>query len=143
MNATLVIDYALVGLIGATAGLSLFKFIDIWRPRWSRMPSVDETLANDPAAGMLQLERGLLGLHLIATLAPFLGLMGTVMHIMAALTKLSGGASLQAIAGPVGASLQATLYGLVSAMLATAVYSLCNRKLAIIESLTPGAPESK
>lgn len=59
------------------------------------------------------------GLSLIAGTAPYIGLFGTVWHIIQALSGIgSGNLNVAAIAQPIGEALYATLWGLGCAILA-------------------------
>lgn len=59
----------------------------------------------------------LVGLALIASTAPYIGLFGTVWHIIGAFGGLAAGnLNVAAIAQPIGESLYATLWGLASAI---------------------------
>lgn len=81
------------------------------------------------------LEGGLTFLAVVASGAPFVGLAGTVIHIMAALSNIKGAAlDIAVISGPVAASLQATLLGLASAIPAAAAYSLLSRRIQVVEN---------
>lgn len=82
-----------------------------------------------------KLEGGLTFLAVVASGAPFVGLAGTVIHIMAALAHIKGAAlDIAVISGPVAASLQSTLLGLASAIPAAAAYSLLSRRLQVVEN---------
>lgn len=59
----------------------------------------------------------LVGLAMIASTAPYIGLLGTVWHIIQALGGIgSGNLNVAAIAQPIGEALYATLWGLASAI---------------------------
>ncbi len=61
----------------------------------------------------------LAGLSLLAGISPYVGLFGTVWHIIQALGGIGGGnLNVAAIAQPIGEALYATLWGLGSAILA-------------------------
>ncbi len=82
-------------------------------------------------------ERGLAELATIGSTAPFVGLFGTVWGIMHALKNigLSGSASLDVVAGPIGEALIATAIGIATALPAVLAYNyfLRNLKLRISE----------
>lgn len=61
----------------------------------------------------------LAGLSLLSSVAPYIGLFGTVWHIIQALGGIGGGnLNVAAIAQPIGEALYATLWGLGAAILA-------------------------
>lgn len=61
----------------------------------------------------------LAGLSLLASVSPYIGLFGTVWHIIQALSGIGGGnLNVAAIAQPIGQALYATLWGLGAAILA-------------------------
>ena len=73
------------------------------------------------------------GLAILATVgstAPFVGLLGTVWGILNALIKigLSGDASIDKVAGPVGEALYMTAFGLAVAVPAVAAYNWLQRR---------------
>ncbi|MEW6764273.1 MAG: MotA/TolQ/ExbB proton channel family protein [Pseudomonadota bacterium] len=76
-----------------------------------------------------RLEHGQTMLASIASSAPFVGLFGTVWGIYHALAKIgmSGSASLEQVAGPVGEALIMTAFGLAVAIPAALAYNFFNR----------------
>lgn len=67
----------------------------------------------------------LVGLAMIASTAPYIGLFGTVWHIIGALGGIAAGnLNVAAIAQPIGESLYATLWGLGSAIPALILHRL-------------------
>lgn len=86
---------------------------------------------------MERLEDGLSILAVCASTAAFVGLAGTVVHIIEALQKLGGsGLDIGVISGPIAVALYATLKGLASAIPAAAAYTLFGRRTQVIESRT-------
>jgi biopolymer transport protein ExbB len=79
------------------------------------------------------LESGLAVLASIGSTSPFIGLFGTVWGIMSALQSIgeSGSASLETVAGPIGAALIATGVGIAVAVPAVLVYNYFLRKLKL------------
>ena len=79
------------------------------------------------------LETGLAVLASIGSTAPFIGLFGTVWGIMSALKGISaaGSASLETVAGPIGAALVATGVGIAVAVPAVLVYNYFLRRLKL------------
>lgn len=79
------------------------------------------------------LETGLAIVASIGSTSPFIGLFGTVWGIMEALKGISaaGSASLETVAGPIGASLVATGVGIAVAVPAVLVYNYFLRRLKL------------
>ncbi|MBJ9977640.1 MotA/TolQ/ExbB proton channel family protein [Pseudomonas sp. S75] len=79
------------------------------------------------------LESGLAVLASIGSTSPFIGLFGTVWGIMSALKGISaaGSASLETVAGPIGAALVATGVGIAVAVPAVLVYNYYLRRLKL------------
>ncbi|MBH3430466.1 MotA/TolQ/ExbB proton channel family protein [Pseudomonas alkylphenolica] len=79
------------------------------------------------------LETGLAVLASIGSTSPFIGLFGTVWGIMEALKGISaaGSASLETVAGPIGAALVATGVGIAVAVPAVLVYNYFLRRLKL------------
>ncbi|MBB3105376.1 MotA/TolQ/ExbB proton channel family protein [Azomonas macrocytogenes] len=79
------------------------------------------------------LESGLAVLASIGSTSPFIGLFGTVWGIMDALKGISasGSASLETVAGPIGASLIATGVGIAVAVPAVLIYNYFLRRLKL------------
>jgi biopolymer transport protein ExbB len=79
------------------------------------------------------LESGLAIVASIGSTSPFIGLFGTVWGIMEALKGISaaGNASLETVAGPIGAALVATGVGIAVAVPAVLVYNYFLRRLKL------------
>lgn len=79
------------------------------------------------------LETGLAILASIGSTSPFIGLFGTVWGIMSALKGISaaGSASLETVAGPIGAALVASGVGIAVAVPAVLVYNYFLRRLKL------------
>jgi len=79
------------------------------------------------------LESGLAVLASIGSTSPFIGLFGTVWGIMEALKSigLAGSASLETVAGPIGAALVATGVGIAAAVPAVLIYNYFLRRLKL------------
>lgn len=76
----------------------------------------------------------LAGLSLIAAAAPYIGLFGTVWHIIAALSGIgSGNLNVAAIALPIGEALYATLWGLGAAIPALMAHRTILLRLSLLE----------
>jgi len=79
------------------------------------------------------LETGLAVVASVGSTSPFIGLFGTVWGIMEALKGISaaGSASLETVAGPIGAALVATGVGIAVAVPAVLVYNYFLRRLKL------------
>ena len=97
------------------------------------------SLARSEAAINSKLGGGLAFLATVGSVAPFIGLFGTVIGIYRALIKIgaAGQASIDAVAGPVGEALIMTALGLVVAVPAVLAYNwLQRRNKSISEDLS-------
>ncbi len=90
-----------------------------------RSEFIDRALRQAVARESLRLEAGLTILATVGSAAVFVGLLGTVIGIVHALTSIgaSGEASIQAVAGPVGMALYMTAGGLAAAIPAVLAYN--------------------
>lgn len=96
-------------------------------PRAERRVRVDEELE--------RLEGGMAALATIASAAPFIGLMGTVLHIVEALSRISGASlDIGLISGPIATALNSTLVGLVAAVPAAVAYNLYSRRIQVLDN---------
>lgn len=93
-----IVQYSLIGLFWLTVMLAVGGIFMTWVARRGKNVSLDPWLA---------------GLALIAAGAPYVGLFGTVWHIIQALSGIgTGNLNVAAIAHPIGEALYATLWGL-------------------------------
>ena len=143
-----------------TAVRALTQSVDDLKGRFSvlsieqRKVVAEQALLQQMARSRVDIERGLPVLGTIASIAPFVGLFGTVWGIFHALVAIgnSGQAGLAQVAAPVGESLIMTGLGLAVAIPAVLAYNICtrmNRVLThelhdkahsvLIENLLPGA----
>lgn len=143
-----------------TAVLALTQAVDSLKGKFSSLSAeqrkvvAEQALLQQMARSRVEIERGLPVLGTIASLAPFVGLFGTVWGIFHALVAIghSGQAGLAQVAAPVGESLIMTGLGLAVAIPAVLAYNICtrmNRVLThelhdkahsvLIENLLPGA----
>lgn len=140
------LDSFLLVLVFLTIVLIVVKTVDLYLPTWRKKPPLLAQLGDSALSrerGLRQLERGLTALAVIASTAPFVGLAGTVLHIIDALRALGTGlADMALISGPIATALNATLLGLCSAVPALGASTLFWRKLDIVETehrlLVPG-----
>jgi biopolymer transport protein ExbB/TolQ len=135
---TLSIDYFLYALVLITIALSCGKAVFLYFPRLLGQPSFPDQLGltEDAMQSRLEsLESGLVLLAVIGVAAPFIGLTGTVMHIIEALRQLGGGAvDMSLVSGPIATALNTTLVGLLSAIPAVAAHALLQRRVELLES---------
>lgn len=104
-------------------------------PREGRAARAEAALAAGAAEARGRLETGIAWLGSTAVLAPFLGLLGTVVGILGAFGDIAarGDASLATVAGPISEALVATALGLAVAIPAAAGQHLLLRRLALVE----------
>jgi hypothetical protein len=88
-------------------------------------------------------ETTLAGLSLLSGVAPYVGLFGTVWHIIKALGGIGGGnLNVAAIAQPIGEALYATLWGLGTAILALVAHRVILVLLPADESSNAAAAQT-
>lgn len=94
-----------------------------------RKTVAEQALLQQMARTRVEIERGLPVLGTIASIAPFVGLFGTVWGIFHALVSIgsSGQAGLAQVAAPVGEALIMTGLGLAVAIPAVLAYNICLR----------------
>lgn len=143
-----------------TAVQALHQSVEQLKSRFSALSTeqrkvvAEQALLQQMARTRVDIERGLPVLGTIASIAPFVGLFGTVWGIFHALVAIgnSGQAGLAQVAAPVGEALIMTGLGLAVAIPAVLAYNICtrmNRVLThelhdkahsvLIENLLPGA----
>lgn len=132
------VDFALLALVALTIGLIAYKVLELWLPRLVFRAPLQERLQGGRAQldeAMEALEAGVPLLATIAAAAPFIGLAGTVMHIIEALRALAGSAAdISLISGPIATALNSTLVGLASAIPAAIAYNILQRKLQLVHN---------
>lgn len=99
-----------------------------------RKTVAEQALLQQMARTRVELERGVSVLGTIASVAPFVGLFGTVWGIFHALVAIgsSGQAGLAQVAAPVGEALIMTGFGLAVAIPAVLFYNICVRQNRIL-----------
>lgn len=128
-NVAFAVDILLYFLFAFSIAMCVFKGIDLWTDKLDKnhsFSSINEFIIHK--------ERGLTWLSIIASVGPFIGLVGTVMHIIVALQKIGESADMSVISGPIATALVSTLVGLCAAIPALVVYNLAQRKLFLIEA---------
>ena len=145
------IDILLFFLVVATVALVAYKAIQLYRgPRWLKRPfpaelaeagTVPATAAATVQRKMVvdeeleRLEGGMAALATLAAAAPFIGLMGTVLHIVDALSRISGAnLDISLISGPIATALNSTLVGLASAVPAAIAYNMFSRRIQVLDN---------
>lgn len=132
------LDHSLLALLALTIALALYKVLELWAPRLVFRPTLAQRVGSDASRldeAVEALESGLPILAIIASSAPFIGLAGTVMHIIEALRAMNGSAvDITLISGPIATALNATLLGLASAVPAAVAYNLMQRRLQLLEN---------
>ncbi|MDV2467451.1 MotA/TolQ/ExbB proton channel family protein [Acinetobacter chinensis] len=103
---------------------------------WSRQDLLERVLTKHVKNERHIFEKGLALLASIGNSAPFIGLFGTVFGIIGALSAIaaSGSASMDVVAGPIGAALVATGIGIAVAVPAVLAYNFFIRKTKILGS---------
>lgn len=132
---TSALDWFLYAVLAATVYCIVVKCLSLRRLAGAQALRAWKGSADELDEFVEGLEGGLTFLAVVASGAPFIGLAGTVIHIMAALAHIKGAAlDIAVISGPVAASLQSTLLGLASAIPAAAAYSLLSRRIQVVEN---------
>lgn len=121
----LIVEYVLYGLLALTIMASLGAVIlsDAYRRGVDVSPWFWQSM-----------------LALIAGTAPYIGLFGTVWHIIEALSGIgNGNLNVGAIAKPIGEALHATLWGLGSAILAVVMHRVA---VMLVEAAPAGSTDT-
>jgi biopolymer transport protein ExbB len=103
---------------------------------WSRQDLLERVLTKQVKNERHVFDKGLALLASIGNSAPFIGLFGTVFGIIGALSAIasSGSASMDVVAGPIGAALVATGIGIAVAVPAVLAYNYFIRNTKILGS---------
>ncbi|KWA83864.1 hypothetical protein WL29_21090 [Burkholderia ubonensis] len=117
-----IVQYTLYTLLFLAATLAVAGFYLAFHARRGKLLEAETNTA-------------LAGLSLLSAISPYIGLFGTVWHIIQALSGIGGGnLNVAAIARPIGEALYATLWGLGTAIVALIAYR-------VILELLPDAEE--
>lgn len=122
------IDALLYATLALSLYLSAYKTIDLWAPKYTQKPttmSVDQFL--------FQKEKYLTILSLIASVAPFFGLAGTVAHISIALLQMNALTDTSLLTKPIATALTSTLLGILACLPALCTYHLATRQIFVLE----------
>lgn len=143
------IDVLLFLLVVATVALVAYKTIQLYMgERWLKRPAPATMAANKPNESkslaqrrvavdeeLERLEEGMAAMATLAAAAPFIGLMGTVLHIVTALSRISGASlDISLISGPIATALNSTLVGLASAVPAAIAYNMFSRRIQVLDN---------
>lgn len=134
-----IVDYILWGMMAGSYSLIIYKSLDFWAPKLIGRASMEERASKPTLSeideSMEDLEGNLHLLGISTSTAPFVGLAGTVIHIVAALKNMqSAGLDISIISGPIATALTATLVGLAVALPSMIAYSLFVRKLQLVQN---------
>lgn len=134
-NVANFLDHTLYALVALTVALIVYKILNLYTPSHVGTRAVLPTAAGHVDEYVEELEKGMALLAVIASAAPFIGLGGTVIHIMEALTKMASAAvDISLISGPISTALRSTLVGLASAVPAMVAYNLLQRRIQVLHN---------
>jgi biopolymer transport protein TolQ len=106
------------------------------RPTLKSVAAVDRALLRASAVEVNKLESRVSFLATVASMAPFVGLFGTVWGIMSAFEQIgvTGSTSLQAVGTPIAEALVATAAGLAAAIPAVLFYNYLSTRVKLFAS---------
>jgi biopolymer transport protein ExbB len=124
------IDFGVIGLLVALDVL----VVAIALERWFFYRSVDTASFSNAKALELELTKRLVVIASVASNAPYIGLLGTVLGVMSTFYEMSLDASADAgkIMGGLALALKATAVGLVVALVAVASYNALQRRTKVL-----------
>lgn len=140
----IVVDYSLWALAFMTYAAILYKVMDLYVPRLLGKQTISTRLqvtSREQLSVLEGLESWMTFIAVVASAAPFIGLAGTVLHIMEALRNMGGSADIKIISGPIATALNSTLVGLFSAIPAAVSHAFFQRRLQIIENRMMSVPQ--
>jgi len=110
-------------------GLDIFQYekqLKAQHPSHDVIQPVERAIARGTAEVTDLLKKGMLSLATIGALAPFIGLLGTVVGIIKVFSdlKTKGAGDINALAGSIGEALATTALGLIAAIPAVWIYNL-------------------
>lgn len=128
------IDFFLYALVAVTLGLIAWKCWELYPAKVQAPESLGRT-EHQLQERLERLEAGLTLLSAIGSSAAFIGLMGTVIHIVEALRRLGAGmADMSLVGGPIATALNTTLVGMFSAVPAVIAVHFFYRRIELLES---------
>jgi biopolymer transport protein ExbB/TolQ len=118
-------------------GLDIFQYekqLKTMNPNHDAIQPVERAIARGTAEVLELLKKGMSGLATIGALAPFIGLLGTVIGIIKVFSdlKTKGAGDINALAGSIGEALATTALGLVVAIPAVWIYNLLTNKQDVV-----------
>ena len=124
------VDYGVIGLLGVLSVLAVAVFIE----RWLFYRRIQLTEFNDLKTLELELTGKLSVVASIASNAPYLGLLGTVLSIMLTFYRIGQNASMDPtrIMTGLALALKATAVGLIVALVAVVLYNSLLRKVKVL-----------
>lgn len=114
-------------------GLDIFQYekqLKTMNPNHDAIQPVERAIERGTAEVVELLKKGMSGLATIGALAPFIGLLGTVIGIIKVFSdlKTKGAGDINALAGSIGEALATTALGLIVAIPAVWIYNLLTNK---------------
>ena len=118
-------------------GLDIFQYekqLKAMNPNHDAIQPVERAIQRGTAEVVELLKKGMSGLATIGALAPFIGLLGTVIGIINVFSQLKakGAGDINALAGAIGEALATTALGLVVAIPAVWIYNLLTNKQDVV-----------
>lgn len=118
-------------------GLDIFQYekqLKTMNPNHDAIQPVERAIDRGTAEVVELLKKGMSGLATIGALAPFIGLLGTVVGIIKVFSdlKTKGAGDINALAGAIGEALAATALGLIVAIPAVWFYNLLTNKQDVV-----------
>ncbi|HEX4844975.1 MAG TPA: MotA/TolQ/ExbB proton channel family protein [Geothrix sp.] len=118
-------------------GLDIFQYekqLKAMNPNHDAIQPVERAIERGTAEVVELLKKGMSGLATIGALAPFIGLLGTVIGIINVFSQLKakGAGDINALAGAIGEALATTALGLVVAIPAVWIYNLLTNKQDVV-----------
>jgi biopolymer transport protein TolQ len=122
--------------VDATVSVAAHPRAVAGRPTLKSLAAVDRALLRASAVEVNKLESRVSFLATVASMAPFVGLFGTVWGIMSAFEQIgiTGSTSLQAVGTPIAEALVATAAGLAAAIPAVLFYNYLSTRVKLFAS---------
>jgi biopolymer transport protein ExbB/biopolymer transport protein TolQ len=118
-------------------GLDIYQYekqLKTMNPNHDAIEPVERAIVRGSAEVVELLKKGMSGLATIGALAPFIGLLGTVIGIIKVFSdlKTKGAGDINALAGSIGEALATTALGLIVAIPAVWIYNLLTTKQDLV-----------
>lgn len=128
------VDYGVIGLLFMMSILSFYILIE----RWLSFNALDLEVFEKKKHLELELNKNMTTLATIASNAPYLGLLGTVMAIMQTFVHMAqSGIAAALIMESLALALKTTAIGLFVAIVAVVFYNILNRRIEILLAKCP------